>query len=274
MIPASPQVTPPFLTLPRPWVVARVQDATGRPHIGDRAWEAKVPAMLAKARRLAAGFALTLRGFAREPRAAADVLRWLRDASARKDPLRHRRPWWNYRAMTFVEQRLPERAEVFEYGGGASTLWLRDRGAKVITVEDDQTWHSSLSRLLPDADLRLIPRSPRDTPTPDGPFRAYSQAIIGERDDSFDLVIVDGQARRDCIVAAAAKVKPGGMLLLDDSQWSDTRPPPRRDRQKLREGYADLPAMLSGWPMHHLRGIKPGTWLPVQTTVWIKPVRS
>lgn len=211
-----------------------------------------------------------LRGLAREPSLVADLPRWIGDAQVRKDPLGHRQPWWNYKAVSFVEQRLPAAARVFEFGGGASTLWLRDRGATVTTVEDSHEWLDGLRARIPDGDLRYIDPTPDVTATPDGPFDAYAAAIDGEPDDSFDLVIVDGQARRDCVLAAAPKVKPGGMLLLDDSQWSDTEPPARSDLHRLRAMYADLPQKLAGWRAHHLRGIKPGTWLPVQTTIWVK----
>lgn len=80
------------------------------------------PPMRSKPARLTAGTLQLLRGLAREPGLARDLPRWVRDAHIRKDPLRYRRPWWNYAAIAFVEQRLSPGARVFEYGGGASTL--------------------------------------------------------------------------------------------------------------------------------------------------------
>jgi hypothetical protein len=224
-----------------------------------------------KVSRLTRGSFQLLRGLTREPALLADLPQWIKDAPIRKDPLEHRRPWWNYKAVRFVESHLPEHARVFEYGGGASTLWLLDQGATVTTVEDNSEWLDRLRRRIPDGDLRFIPAGPADHADANGSFDAYAEAILGEPDDSFDLVIVDGRARRDCVLAAAPKVKPGGMLLLDDSQWSDTEPPARSNLHRLRAPYADLPDELSNWPVHHLRGIKPGTWLPVQTSIWLKP---
>lgn len=139
------------------------------------------------------------------------------------------------------------------------------------TVEDDQDWFVRLEMHIPDADLRLVRPAPGVNADPDGPRDAYVHAIDTEPDRSFDLVIVDGQDRHDCVLAAMPKVRSGGMLLLDDSQWSDTVPPSRRDVSRLRQPYRDLPERLAGWEVHHLPGLKPGTWLPVQTSVWIKP---
>lgn len=227
--------------------------------------------MASKVTRLSAGSVQLLRGLAREPRLITDLPKWIADARVRKDPLEFRTPWWNYRAIEFVERRLPGHARVFEFGGGASTLWLRDHQATVTTVEDDRHWYEGLRQRLPDADLRFVELATNTVATPDGPFDNYAHSIDGEPDETFDLVIVDGQARHDSILAAAPKVRRGGMLLLDDSQWSDTEPPTKSNLARLRRLYADLPQELAGWQVHHLRGMKPGTWLPVQTSVWIKP---
>jgi hypothetical protein len=130
-----------------------------------------------------------------------------------------------------------------------------------VTVEDDASWLSDLQRLAPDTELRYIPPPSGSNATTDGPFDEYAHAIDLEPDDRFDLVIVDGKARRDCVLAAEPKVKPGGMLLLDDSQASDIDPPPRANLTQLRRMYADIPGILVGWRVNHFRGIKPGTWL-------------
>ena len=50
-----------------------------------------------------------------------------------------------------------------------------------------------------------------------GFFDDYVAAINDELDNSLDLVIVDGRARVECVRRAMPKVKPGGLLLLDDT---------------------------------------------------------
>ena len=50
------------------------------------------------------------------------------------------KPWWIYHAIDDVEDFLTERggkARVFEYGAGASTVWLASRASKVYSVEHD-----------------------------------------------------------------------------------------------------------------------------------------
>jgi hypothetical protein len=203
--------------------------------------------------------------FLREPAFMADLPRWVKDARIRKDPLAFRRPWWNYNAIKYVEACLPQEARVFEFGGGASTLWLIDKGARVTTIEDNRDWYDGLIAKTPNADIRFIPRN-------SGGDHDYVHAIDAERDESLDLVIVDGEPDRvPCVLAAITKIRHGGMLLLDDTQFSDHRPPARHDVTRLRDQYVEVAERLSDWPVVHCRGIKPGTWLPIQTTVWTKP---
>jgi hypothetical protein len=83
--------------------------------------------------------------------------------------------------------------------------------------------------------------------------------VADQGDASLDLVIVDGRARVACGLAAMAKVKPGGMLLLDDSD---------------RPRYARLREALTGWHGRDYRGFKPGGGPVCQTTVWTQPARS
>ena len=47
-------------------------------------------------------------------------------------------PWWTYRSIDVVDAWLvgrPRPIRVFEYGSGASTLWLADRADEVISIE-------------------------------------------------------------------------------------------------------------------------------------------
>jgi hypothetical protein len=73
-------------------------------------------------------------------------------------------------------------------------------------------------------------------------------------DGHFDLVVVDGQARKACIAHAIKKIRRGGYLLLDNSNNADivdtvdAMPPYRR---------TDFYGVAPGWP--------PARW---RTTVW------
>ncbi len=70
---------------------------------------------------------------------------WLRSLLAIydvEDLIRLGLPWWTFASTRLVERFLARYpgARVFEYGAGASTLWLAERAAQVRFVEHDPDW--------------------------------------------------------------------------------------------------------------------------------------
>lgn len=192
------------------------------------------------------------------PREIRRLPMWLRQRDATTMGLRV--PWWPYDAVAWVAASLPETARVFEYGGGGSTLWLEDHGATVTTVEHDENWLSRMSTQF-ESRATLLFRPPAacgaitSAATP-GYFDDYVAAIDSQCDGSLDLVIVDGRARVECACRAMPKVKPGGLLLLDDTDRARYRPAVER---------------LADWERHVFRGLKPGQHAPAQTSAWRRP---
>jgi hypothetical protein len=53
---------------------------------------------------------------------------------------------------------------------------------------------------------------------PGSNFEKYVNVISQYPDSSFDIISVDGRSRNACIRAALKKLRPGGMLILDNSE--------------------------------------------------------
>jgi hypothetical protein len=87
-------------------------------------------------------------------------------------------PWWTFGAIERVDAFLRSRggrARAFEYGAGASTLWLARRCARVVTVEHDREWWPPLAahlksldnveaRCIPPVPSQRAPNAPRGAP--------------------------------------------------------------------------------------------------------------
>jgi hypothetical protein len=199
------------------------------------------------------GSRVLLKSVAKEPALVKDLPRWVADAGDRFNPLGARRPWWNYAAVRAVGESLRPRDRVFEYGGGASSLWFVDQGADLTTVESDRAWFDDIREAVgAGAELRLAESDG------DG-YATYVHSIDQDLDESFDVIVVDGRERVRCGLAAIPKLKPGGRMILDDSD---------------RARYSPLFDELAGWRPVSYRGLKPGIWSAVQTTVWTKPRRT
>lgn len=130
-------------------------------------------------------------------------------------------------AIRFLDAHLPRHGTGLEWGSGRSTPWFAERLGHLVTVEHDPTWlellRGQLSRQgIGNVDVRVVPLDhPPEEPTRPvyDPMPRYV-AFVGEFPDAhFDFIEVDGHYRQACVGAALAKLKPGGYLLVDDTNW-------------------------------------------------------
>ena len=181
-------------------------------------------------------------------------------------------PWWTYDAIEAVEDFLQARkaARVFEYGSGASTVWLAKRAREVISVEHDADWiEFSRPRLaeLGNASIAHVPADPQ--PVSDQryhsgkagyrgqSFKAYVETI-DSHSGAFDLIVVDGRARGACLMQAVGRLAEEGMIVFDNSC-----------RARYREAIA-----ASGLEARVTRGLVPSLPIPDETTLLRKRQQS
>lgn len=138
-------------------------------------------------------------------------------------------PWWSYDAIDQVAAFLKDRpgARVFEYGSGASTIWLARRAGPVISVEHDADWYPIISERTKEfANIRLDlipPDRDFDAEFPScragytgRSFKDYATSIV-QAEEPFDLIIIDGRARAACLEQAIEHLAPDGMIVFDNS---------------------------------------------------------
>lgn len=155
--------------------------------------------------------------------------RWLRSLFAIydfDDLARLDLPWWTFDAVDEITAFLAAKPEarVFEWGSGASTLWLSKRAGEVISVEHDAGWSAMVSgRLSGLQNVRLRHVAPKEAgrvaslkPGFAGQYFDDYVAAIRDEDGEFDLIVIDGRAREACLEEAKSRLAPGGVILLDD----------------------------------------------------------
>ena len=145
-------------------------------------------------------------------------------------------PWWTYRAIDEVDAWLRGRGgatRVFEYGSGASTLWLARRAELVVSVEHDRRFADATAATLadlPNVEFRVVEATPSSAP------RIGSQKPGWERLDfsdyvgsietppanapagPYDLVVIDGRAREACLTAALGHLAADGLIVFDNTR--------------------------------------------------------
>lgn len=175
----------------------------------------------------------------RHPGAARHVVPWVRSLVGDQalEPIRARRPWMNYGGQRWLDRNVMPGWRVLEFGSGGSTLWLEDRGCETVAIEHDPHWADLVERHV-SAPTKLLRRGVDDgyASPPEGPF---------------ELVIVDGLRRVECVLTSWERIRPGGWLLLDNS---------------ARPAYRDVFDALG--PGETMSGAVPHRTYLDQTTVW------
>ena len=161
---------------------------------------------------------------------------WMQSEEARKpiDQNGNPIPWMNYCVVKILQERLTKDLNLFEFGSGYSTLFYAEKVRAVTSVEYDEKWLHIIKSQVPD-NVRLILQA-KDV---DGEYCR----VISANKDKYDVVIVDGRDRVNCMKQSMSAVSARGVILLDDSQ-----------RERYQEGI-DF-AIARGFKALNLEGLK------------------
>lgn len=127
-------------------------------------------------------------------------------------------PWLVRQAVEFLDGWLRPTDTVVEFGSGRSTLWFSRRVGRVISIEHNPAWHSTVGTTLAGAGADNVARHL----DPSGGQRAEAYlapaleaaAAPGAR---FDMILVDGIHRDACALwALGAIARPGGLIVIDN----------------------------------------------------------
>jgi len=178
--------------------------------------------------------------------------------------------------------------KIFEFGMGASTIWLSKfpSVSLLISNEHDKDWFNEVSEqifqlgkqpqphadnmnfvgfrqcggdIYEDAELIIFGEGkPIKNVNLNFRERPYDWHIKLYDDEYFDCVIVDGRDRVKCLESAKSKIKPNGLLILDNSE---------------RTEYASGIELYSGWERQDFKQPLPdkyGFTYPDWTTTFFK----
>jgi len=152
----------------------------------------------------------------------------------KRTPLDRELPWITVGAMREIGQKLHDDMRVFEYGSGGSTLFFANAVKEVVSVEHDPQWHEVVKKRLGEksysnVELHLAP--PEQLENPDMvrcpslwkkeykgmDFYQYVYTINQYPDNYFDLILIDGRSRSECLRMSVPKLRNGGTIVLDNA---------------------------------------------------------
>jgi predicted O-methyltransferase YrrM len=181
-------------------------------------------------------------------------------------------PWLTPAAIRLLEPLLRPADQGVEFGSGRSTVWFAERVRSLTSVEHDEQWYHAVAARLKERGLSNVDYilAPEDQPMERGGESAYARSALAFPDSSVDFALVDGHYRDYSAKFILPKLKPGGMLIIDNVNWYL---PCRSMAPNSRTGrlgpatpvWAEVGAELAGW-----RSIwtSSGVW---DTAIFIKP---
>lgn len=119
-------------------------------------------------------------------------------------------PWYTYSFINFIEDRIQKDFEVFEYGSGNSTLWWANRVEMVDSVESDKKWFEQIKSQMPQ-NVNLNYEACEDNEN-----GKYAKKVLNSG-NKYNLIIVDGKDRNNCIHYSISALKNNGVIILDNS---------------------------------------------------------
>lgn len=121
-------------------------------------------------------------------------------------------PWFTYPSIDFLSKRLHKNLNVFEFGSGNSSLFFAKRVKSISSVEHDKEWFNKIRTSLPDnSKLIYVESNSSDQ---------YIEPLkMGE--EKFDIIIVDGIFRNECLFELIKQLNQQGVIILDDSERNE-----------------------------------------------------
>lgn len=120
-------------------------------------------------------------------------------------------PWLTSNANAILNDLIKPADIGVEFGSGRSTIWFAKRLRHLTSIENDPNWFNNVSQrinsisLSDKVDYRLCQTNEE--------YAAQADTFI---DSSIDFCLIDGLVRDKCAMAMLPKIKPGGILVIDN----------------------------------------------------------
>ncbi len=161
----------------------------------------------------------------------------LRDKLYRK--LNPHNPWLTPIAIDLIDQWLQSEDVGVEFGSGRSTIWFAKRVAFLTSVENNPDWYQRIQQWLDEANLENVEyflRGEDDTMTDHKRASNYLSPVIDIVSEHLDFALVDGRWRSQCANALIPKLRPGGLMIIDNINLYLPSPSRAPNSRTLEEG--------------------------------------
>jgi hypothetical protein len=121
-------------------------------------------------------------------------------------------PWLNRGCLDYLKSQDITQWDVFEWGTGFGTLWWSKFVKSIVTVDHTIEWNQNIKQRTTNKNVIFkLRKLTRCKPS------EYTNAI-NENLRKYDCIIIDGRNRDLCGRTVLGRLKPGGIIILDNSE--------------------------------------------------------
>lgn len=128
-------------------------------------------------------------------------------------------PWYTLPLLEEISKWDISQFEVFESGGGASTVWWASKCKHVTVLEATGSWIEKIKSFAEIHHLNNISYNLVDSLEVDFEFKYIS--VLSRQTKKFDVIISDGNFRSRICIEALAHLKDCGYIILENFNQSE-----------------------------------------------------
>lgn len=157
--------------------------------------------------------------------------------------------WMDDREQAVIRKYLTSESVVMEWGSGGSTVEFSKHVKKYYSVEHNYGWYEEVKAAAP-SNVSLFYKPNKELPEHyhQSEYVHYSEYldVVYEIGDLFDVVLIDGRARRLCALKVIPYLKPNAIVIIHD--WC-VRPPYRcvLDYYDVVDEVSDTPQTIASF---------------------------
>jgi SAM-dependent methyltransferase len=125
-------------------------------------------------------------------------------------------PWLTRDANLFLQSWFRQSDIGLEFGSGRSTIWIARRVSELHSVETSSQWAHRVRESIERARLTNIIYMELSSENEKGLIREHENVFSNFHEASLDFCLIDGDCRDVCARLALKKLRPGGILIIDN----------------------------------------------------------
>ncbi|MCF6354597.1 MAG: hypothetical protein L3J26_05755 [Candidatus Polarisedimenticolaceae bacterium] len=178
-------------------------------------------------------------------------------------------PWLTRDMINILGEWLCSTDVGLEFGSGRSTSWFAKRVRHLTSVENNPEWFEIVQNQIQDLPVEYFLHQDGTDNVGNSEYVAVAQKLPFA---SLDFCLIDGMARDHCALACLDKIKPGGILIIDNVE----RYIPREHKtfspnsRSISDGYASEIWEQVGKELQKWRCIWTTNGV-TDTAFWVKP---